>query len=142
MALPVSVNYWTVLAAAVASIILGFLWYGPLFGKQWLKLMGFSEKQIKQMKENSQKGMTKTYTVMVVSTLVTAYVLAHFVGYLQALSVGDGIVLGFLLWIGFLATSQIGSVLWEQKPVKLYMINTLYNLVNLCVMAVILAVWA
>ena len=138
----VSINYWAVLAAAAASIILGFLWYGPLFGRQWLRLSGFSDKQIKQMKEKGQKGMTKTYIVMVVSTLVTAYVLAHFVDYLQALSVGEALSLGFWLWLGFLATSQIGSVLWERKPVKLYMINTAYSLVNLCIMAVILTVWA
>ena len=142
MTLTVSINYWAVLAAAVASIILGFLWYGPLFGKQWIRLSGFSDKQIKQMKEKGQKGMTKTYTVMVISTLVTAYVLAHFVDYLQALTVGEAVTLGFWLWLGFLATSQIGSVLWEQKPVKLYLINTLHYLVTLCVMAIILTVWA
>ena len=142
MALAVSVNYWAVLAAAVASIVLGFIWYGPLFGRQWLRLSGFSDKQMKKMKENSQKGMIKTYTVMVIGTLVTSFVLAHFVDYLQALTVGEALSLGFWLWLGFLATSQIGSVLWEQKPVKLYLLNTLYNLVNLCVMAVILTVWA
>ena len=138
MALVVSINYWAVLAAAVASHILGFLWYGPLFGKQWMKLMGFSEKQ---MKGKSQKGMGKTYTIMTVSALVTSYILAHFVDYVQALTVMEAITLGFWVWLGFLATTQIGSVLWEQKPAKLYFINTAYSLVNLCVMSVILTVW-
>src|SRR3989338_8232478 len=85
----VSINYWAVLAAAAASIILGFSWYGPLFGRQWLRLSGFTDKQIKQMKEKGQKGMAKTYIVMVISTLVTSFVLAHFVDYLQALTIGD-----------------------------------------------------
>lgn len=93
------------------------------------------------MKEKGQKGMAKTYIVMVISTLVTSFVLAHFVDYVQALTVMEAVTLGFWIWLGFLATSQIGSVLWEQKPVKLYLLNTLYYLVNLCVMAVILAVW-
>ena len=134
-----SINYLAVLAAAVVSIILGFLWYGPLFGKQWMQLMGITNKQ---MKEGSKKGMSKTYAIMVVSTLLTSYILAHFVDYMQASSMMDGIVLGFWIWLGFIATVQIGSVLWEQKPVKLYFINTLHTLVNLAVMGAILAVWA
>ena len=134
-----SINYLAVLAAAVVSIILGFLWYGPLFGKQWMQLMGITNKQ---MKEAGQKGMSKTYSIMVVSTLLTSYILAHFVDYMQASSMIDGIMLGFWIWLGFIATVQIGSVLWEQKPVKLYFINTLHTLVNLAVMGAILAVWA
>ena len=134
-----SINYLAVLAAAVVSIILGFLWYGPLFGKQWMQLMGITNKQ---MKEGSKKGMAKTYTIMIVSTLLTSYILAHFVDYMQASSMIDGIMLGFWIWLGFIATVQIGSVLWEQKPVKLYFINTLHTLVNLAVMGAILAAWA
>jgi len=70
-----------------------------------------------------------------------SYVLAHFVDYAEAATAMDGIILGFWVWIGFLATTQIGSVLWEGKPVKLYLINTLHYLVALAVMATILAVW-
>jgi hypothetical protein len=33
-----SVNFLAILAAAVANLLLGFLWYGPLFGKPWMKL--------------------------------------------------------------------------------------------------------
>ena len=141
MASVVSINYWAVLVSAVVGMGLGFLWYGPLFGKQWVKLMGFSDKQMKQMKESNKKGMTKSYTIMVISTLVMSYILAHFVDYVQALTVMEAVTLGFWLWLGFFATTQIGSVLWEQKPFKLYLINTLHYLVVLCVMAVILTVW-
>ena len=37
MAPPVEINYLAVLVAAIASMALGFLWYGPLFGNQWKK---------------------------------------------------------------------------------------------------------
>lgn len=30
-----------VVLAAVVSMIVGWLWYGPLFGKQWMALMGW-----------------------------------------------------------------------------------------------------
>ena len=134
----VDVNYLAVLAAAIASMIVGFIWYGPLFGKMWMQSMKMDNKK---MQEAKKKGMGKTYILAFLTTLIMSYVLAHFVDYVEAKTVMDGIILGFWLWIGFLATTQIGSVLWEGKPVKLYLINTLHYLVALAVMAAILAVW-
>ena len=134
----VDVNYLAVLAAAIASMIVGFIWYGPLFGKMWMQSMKMDNKK---MQEAKKKGMGKTYILAFLTTLIMSYVLAHFVDYVEAKTVMDGVILGFWLWIGFLATTQIGSVLWEGKPVKLYLINTLHYLVALAVMAAILAVW-
>ena len=42
----VAVNYLAVLAAAIASMVIGFLWYGPLFGKQYMALMKFDNKKL------------------------------------------------------------------------------------------------
>lgn len=131
-------NMMAVIAAAVVNIVLGFLWYGPLFGKEWMKLMGITEKM---KKEGMKRPMGKTYAVMAVSALIMSYVLGNFVDYVGATTFGAGIMLGATLWIGFFATSMVGSVLWENKPVKLYMLNTLYYLVALSLMAGIQAVW-
>ena len=139
MMAPVDINYLAVLAAAIAAIVLGFLWYGPLFGKQWIKLMNFDKKKRSEMKN---KGMGKTYVIMVVGTLVTSYVLAHFVDYLDATNVAGALTAAFWIWLGFVATVILGGVLWEGKPWKLYFLNAAYYLVNLAVMASILAVWA
>jgi len=134
----VNINYWAVLAAAIAGMVVGFLWYGPLFGKLWMGLMNFDKKK---MKETKKKGMGKTYVLAFLTSFIMSYVLAHFVFYLQAKNVMDGVILGFWLWIGFFATTQLGIVLWEGKPLKLYLVNTLHNLVTLAVMGAILAVW-
>lgn len=138
MPLQVTINYLAVLVAAVASMVLGFLWYGPLFGKAWMKLRNLDEKKLKAAK---QKGMGKTYLLAFLTTLIMSYVLAHFVDYVEARTIMDGIVLAFWLWLGFFATMQFSSVLWEGKPVKLYLISTLHYLVALAVMASILVVW-
>ena len=135
----VNVNYLAVLVAAIASMVVGFLWYGPLFGKMWMGLMNFDKKK---MNEAKKKGMGKTYVLAFVTSLIMSYVLAHFVNYVQAKTIADGVVLAFWLWLGFFATTQLGMVLWEGKPVKLYLINTLHYLVTLGVMSAILAVWA
>ena len=135
----VSVNYWAILVAAVVSHVLGFLWFGPLFGKQWAALMGFNKKK---MQEAKKKGMPpQTWILMVVGTLLTSYVLAHFVKYLNAVNVVDAMKLGFWLWIGFFAPVMLGMILWEGKPWKLYFIVVTYWLVNLLATASILASW-
>ena len=137
MAQAVSINYLAVLVAAIASMIIGFLWYGPLFGNKWKKLVGFTDKNMKSMKMTPAQSMIVGF----ITTLVMSYILAHFVDYVQAKTLVDGAVLGLWIWLGFFATTQLGMVLWENKPFKLYLINTLHYLVTLAVMSAILAVW-
>ena len=85
--------------------------------------------------------MGKTYVIMVIGTLVTSYVLAHFVDYLDATNIAGALAAAFWIWLGFVATVILGGVLWEGKPWKLYFLNAAYYLVNLAVIAVILALW-
>ena len=138
MAPPVEINNLAVLVAAIASMVIGFLWYGPLFGNQWKKLMGFTDKSMKGMKMTPMQAMIGGF----ISTLLMAYILAHFVDYVQAKTIVEGIEAGFWIWLGFIATVQIGMVLWEGKPFKLFALNTLHYLVTLATMGAILAVWA
>ena len=134
----VSVNYWAVLVAAIAAHAVGFLWYGPLFGKIWMRLMNIDKKK---MDEAKKKGMGPTYLIMAITTLLTSYVLAHFVKYLNATDIGGALQAAIWIWLGFIATIQTGIVLWEGKPWKLYFLNAAHWLVSLAVMATILALW-
>lgn len=138
----IPVNYLAVLVAAIASIVLGFLWYGPLFGKQWTQLMGFTPEKMEAAKA---KGMTTPYILMTIGSLAMSYVLAHAVifasAYLGAAGVSAGLTAGFWNWLGFVAPVTLGSVIWEGKPWKLWILNNSYYLVSLAFMGVILSVW-
>ncbi len=134
----VDINYWAVLVGAVAYMLIGMLWYGFLFMKQWMKLMGFTEKDKKKAKK---KGMAKYYLVAFIAALIMSYVLAHFVDYVGAVDLLGALKAAFWIWLGFIAAIMINSVLWEGRPVKLYLINISYQLVSLIVMAVILVLW-
>lgn len=131
----VDVNLMAVLVCGVASMIIGYLWYSKmLFGKTWMKLSGVSETDMKKANSN----MPVLYGTMFIASLVMAYVLAHFAKYAGALTLTDGVVAGFWAWLGFVATTMLTNVLYEGKPVKLYLINTGYQLVTLVVMGMIL----
>lgn len=136
----VPINYWSVLAAAVVSMVLGFLWYGPLFGKQWIALSGMSPEKLDAAKK---RGMSKMYVVTFIGSLVMSYVLAHALifasTYLEVRGVFAGVMAGFWNWLGFIAPVTVGAVLWEGKSWKLWCLNNAYHLVALVVMGIILA---
>lgn len=134
----VAINYLAVLVAAIASMVVGGLWYSPLlFGKQWMKMMKFNEKDLPKMKEQAKKS----YVLQFVSSLVLAYVLAHFMDYLGVTDALGALQAAFWIWLGFKATGEIGSVLWEGKSWSLFLLNTAHSFVTLAVMSLILALW-
>ncbi len=128
-------SYLAVIVAAVAQYIIGFLWYGPLFGKTWMSLMGINPQSIKR------EGMGKTLVWTFVGSLVTAGVLRKFATMVGALTVGAGIALGAMAWFGFIATVTLASVLYEKRSVNLYILNNAYQLVSLVIMGAIVAAW-
>ena len=128
-----------VVVAAVAAMVIGFLWYGPIFGKVWIKLMGFTQKDIEKGKS---QGMAKNYVILAITTLVMAYVLSYFIDALGMLTIGAGMATGFLAWFGFIMPVMTGSVLWEGKSWSLFWLNNAHYLVSLVVMGAILAAWA
>ncbi len=138
MNIAVNINYWAVLVCAVASMAVGFLWYGPLFGKMWISMMKFDQKK---MKEAMKKGMGKTYALAFLSALVSAFILAHFVRYAGASTAMNGVLLGIMVWLGFFATTMLGMVFWEGRPFRLYLLNVSHYLVILVINSVILTVW-
>lgn len=129
------VNYMAILVAALASMVIGMVWYGPLFRKQWMKLAGITPQSMKRMKLSPKAAMSMGF----VASLVTAYVLSVFVGGVMAWTAAANFV--FWIWLGFVAPVQLGAFLWEGKDFKLFILNTSYSLITLVVMAGILAVW-
>lgn len=139
----IPINYLAVIVAAIAAMGLGFLWHGPLFGKQWTALMGWTPESMEAAK--AKGGMGKTYAIQAIGALLMAFVLSHSLvfasTYLQSSGISAGLQAGFWNWLGFIAPVTIGVVLWEGKPWKLWFIQAGYYLVSLLVMGVILALW-
>ncbi len=134
----IEVNYYAIIISAIISFVLGALWFSLLFGKSWTKLMGYSAKDIENAKK---KGMTKSYLIGLIGQLILSYVLANFIIYADAKTIIEGIQIGAFIWLGFVATISLGMILWDNKPIKLYIINTSYWLVSLIIQGIILSVW-
>ncbi len=143
----IPINYWAVLVAAAAQFVLGALWYGPLFGRSWTAMLGWTKESMDAMmrEPGAKRMMARSYVITAIGALLMSYVLAHaliFAGtYLDTFGVSAGLMAGFWNWLGFVAPATIGAVLWEQKPWKWWFLNAGYYLVGLLMMGVILAMW-
>jgi len=97
----VEVNYLAVLVAAIAYIVIGFVWYSDvLFGKLYRKEMG-----VKEGMKPGKDFMTKMMALGSLSALIMAYVLSHNIAfsgaYLGASGPWLGLMTGFWLWLGY-----------------------------------------
>jgi hypothetical protein len=137
----IGINLWSVLVAAIATMVVGFLWYSPLlFARPWMVLMGYDPED-KAKLEEMRKGAGKMYGFSFLASLVSAGVLAKIIAITTVNSALYGMKVGFAVWLGFVTTVQLTSVLFARQPAKLYLINTGYQLACYLVMGAILAVW-
>ncbi len=58
-----------------------------------------------------------------------------------AKTVGDGITLGVLAWLGFLATLTAAQGIFEKRPWNLWLLNNAHNVIVQAVMGAIVAAW-
>ncbi len=97
------VNYPAVGVSALATILVGTLWYSPLmFGSLWAEAHGYSQEQLRAMAGRAFVVSLFCYSVM-------AFVLAMLLSYTGASTALQGAFVGFLVWIGFLAPLELGA---------------------------------
>ncbi len=84
-------------------MVFGAIWYGPLFGKMWLEMLGKTEEEIKE-----NFNPIKSYVVTFVMALVMAFVLAHVLEAWNEAYRMTGALYGmqgaFWCWLGFALT--------------------------------------
>lgn len=129
------INIWAVLVSALSAFIVGWLWYGPLFGKQWMKLNNFTEEELRE----GGISMPLIMIVNYVATALAACAIAMFIG-IEA-TPGFGIFAGIMIAVFWIGTSRLNDVLYERKPMGLFLINVGYNIVIYAVMGAILGAW-
>jgi len=135
------VNVWAVLVCAIATMVLGFLWYSPmLFAKPWTILMGYDPND-KQKMEEMRKSAGPSYLMSFIASLLSAFVLGKLIQVSGTTNAIDGLKIGLVVWLGFVTTVQLTNALFSRQPNKLYMINTGYQAVCYTAMGAILGAW-
>ena len=124
----VQVNLVAVGLAGVSAFIVGGLWYGVLFAKQWQQLVGLSDKEV-------ARGAVRVFGGSLVLSLIMALNLAFFIGNQGA---AFGLFAGLAAGIGWVAMAFGVNYLFERRSIKLYLINAGYNVITFGLMGVII----
>jgi hypothetical protein len=124
-------NLFAVLVAGIVHIAGGLIWFQPkIFGNDWVKLTG--------------KDLTPAFIWVpagIIGHLIMALVLALIVKLSGAQTAFDAAIIGIITWAGFIVPLEIGELIWEKIPFKLFLIRIGNQLVGFIITGIILAVW-
>jgi hypothetical protein len=129
------INWLAVLVAVVAHQFIGFLWYGPVFGKIWLAGMGKTREEM--------TGAAGGYVVAIVASLVTAIALALFLTLPppEEVNTTTGIVYGLIASIGFVVASVATTAVFENRSMTVPVLFATYQVIGITIMGAILGAW-
>ncbi|MEI6345801.1 MAG: DUF1761 domain-containing protein [bacterium] len=108
------INHWIVLGCAVLSMVVGGLWYGPLFGKQWMALMGATE-DCKTDKKAMLKKMAPLYAIQFVLAIFQLYVLVYVVTAAEYTFTTSSVATSLWVWAAFIMPTTAGAVMWSSN---------------------------
>mgnify|MGYP003597907972 CR=1 FL=1 len=127
-------NLLAIALAAASTFLLGGLWYSPiLFARSWMREAGLSEEQARQA------PMARVFGFSALASLVMAFNLAAFIG--PKASLGFGLFAGLAAGLGWVAMSLGVIYLFEQRSLRLWLINSGYQVVAYTMMGAILGAW-
>ncbi len=130
-----AVNYLAVVVSVIAFMVLGFLWYGPLFGQVWMKQIGIKKEDI------NSSDATKGMIVSLVTGFVGALTMAVFAGLAGISGAIPGLLLGLGLSVGLVATTLASSYMYESRSFGLLVINAGYRVPCFTVAGLIIGAW-
>lgn len=128
------INYWAVLVSALATFLIGSVWYSPLlFAKVWMEELGFTKEGM------SNDKMVKIFSISFLLMLIIAFNLAGFIG-----PESDwlfGMTAGALAGIGWVGAAMGVNYLFERKSFRFWLINAGYMAVSFTLMGAIIGAW-
>ena len=132
------VNFLAIIVASVVSVLIAMFWYSSaVFGPHWMRLAGISKKDA----DAAKKKMAGSMIMGLVSTFISFWALALIMESFLVAGIGTAILVGLLVWVGFVLTTTLSPVLWEGKSFTLYVLNNSYTLISVVIGAIIIGAW-
>ena len=136
-----AINYWAVLVCGILAMVIGFVWYGPLFGKKWIEIVGMNYENEDKRKE-MMKESRKLYVTQFILTLFQVWVLAY---YIEGWKGASGLVNALWIWSAFVVPTVAGACMWTAEAPKIkwarFLIQAGYQLMVFVVFGFVLQTW-
>jgi hypothetical protein len=121
-----SISWLAVVVATAVGMAIAGVWYGWAFVGVWRELTGVTV-------EDSKRAGKRPFVGLLASILVTALALATACsivsGFFGSDSLWLDLAIGLATWLGFSVTTLVQHNAFEQKPTRLTVINSAYQLV-------------
>ena len=141
-----SINWLALVCAAILPLIIGFIWYGPLFGKAWMNETGMTEAKAKQMNPAKTYGLAVIFSFLVVFFIVPQVFLGgmppdELHGAEQFITFKHGALHGAIIGLFIVLPVFAINALFEQKSAKYIIINAGYWVLTMSLMAGLINAW-
>ena len=137
----ITVNYWAIASGAVLSMVIGAIWYGPLFGKKWMEIVGVNSADLEARKK-MQKSAGPLYLVQFILTLFQVLILAHLIADTKLVG---GLERSLWIWAAFIIPTLAGAVMWTNESGKLkwarFLIQGGYQMILFILFGLLLQYW-
>ena len=132
-----AINWLAVIVAAIAFFGLGAVWYGPIFGKSWQKEVGLTDDDIQG--GNMSLIFGSSFIMMLLMAFGIAMLLS--IQHLEGPNWQIGVHTGLLVGVLFTATAMAINYLYQRKSIKLWLIDSGYQICFLVLQGLILGLW-
>ncbi len=128
------INWAAVIVSTLIAFAVGGAWYSTaLFGNAWLEEVGLTEEAV------NNANMRKTFGGTLVLQFLAVIALAVLVG--TDSSWQSGLSAGLVIGIFWIATAYGITYLFEQRSMRLFLINAGYNVVLFAIVGTIIGAW-
>ncbi len=110
-----NINYLAILVSSVLSMIVGAIWYGPLFGRKWAEIVGMDMSDATKVAE-MKRGANKLYAIQFLITLFQVWVLSYYINGTEMIS---PIQNSIWIWAGFILPTIAGTAMWNNDSSKI-----------------------
>ena len=129
-----SINWLAVIVCVIVALVSGFVWYHPkVFFPAWWEGIG------KSGESGNPNPMIFVFTIL--AALVQAIFVSFMVNLMGSTTAASGALAGFMLWLGFVAPTNLVNKLFAGQGFKVWAIEAGNHLVNLLLFGAILATW-
>jgi hypothetical protein len=130
------INHLAVLVGVILQFVIGFLWYGPLFGDPWMAAVGLDRATIDANPPGAGEWITNIF-----SAVVSMYVLAWLFVKMGVDTLIKGAGYGLLIGFSFVLMSIMTSGMFARDPYELAWITGGYTTFGLLVGGAVLGAW-
>lgn len=133
------INWIAVLVATIAYFMLGAIWYSFLFKNRWIAYQGITAEDMN--KPDAKKGVGAIMFASFIMMLINVVGIAILAEYMGLQRWQHGLHLGLLAGVCFACTSMAINMLYEKKPLGLFLINGGYQVLGNIIAAIIIVCW-